>query len=248
MRVRFVHHSAFVVELDEHVLIFDYFNGDRVNGYNFLGSLPEYTADSDLYFFASHKHADHFDMDILRLKDKYPKAKFILSKDCKMSSHFLSKHGIDPSINESITYVTGLKTYNVDDLIIKTLLSTDAGVAFIVNCEDKNIYHAGDLNDWYIEGAGDINNGKMKRVYQHEIKKIKDFIDVAFIPVDPRLGDHIYDGFDFFMKTVDVKYAFPMHCWQQYDLIDGYMNRISNPAFLGRIIKPTHENEEFVLE
>lgn len=248
MRVRFVHHSAFVVELEEHVLIFDYFNGDRVNGYSFLGNLPEYTSDSDIYFFASHKHADHFDMDILRLKEKYTNAKYILSKDCKMSSNFLSKHGIDPSIKDSITYVTGLNNYIVDDIEIRTLLSTDAGVAFVIKCEDKRIYHAGDLNDWYIEGAGDINNGKMKRCYQHEIKKIKDFVDVAFVPVDPRLGTHCYDGFDYFMKTVDVKYAFPMHTWQQPDIIDGYLNRISNPSFMGRIIKPTHENEEFVLE
>lgn len=248
MRVKFVHHSCFVVELEEHVFIFDYFNGDRVNGYTFTGTLPEYSADSDIYFFASHKHADHFDMDILRFKDKYPNAKFILSKDCKMSPNFLKKHGIDPSIREDITYVTGLNTYVVDDIEIRTFLSTDVGVAFLVKCEDRVIFHSGDLYDWHIEGAGDIINGKVKRVYQHEIKKIKDFVDVAFVPMDPRLENYKYDGFDFFVKTVDAKYIFPMHTWQEFDIIEKYTSRISNPAMFGRIINITGENQEFELD
>ena len=32
MQVIFIHHSCFLVEVDDKVLIFDYFNGDRVNG------------------------------------------------------------------------------------------------------------------------------------------------------------------------------------------------------------------------
>ena len=32
MQVIFIHHSCFLVEVDEKVLIFDWFAGDRVNG------------------------------------------------------------------------------------------------------------------------------------------------------------------------------------------------------------------------
>ena len=58
MNVLFIHHSCFIVELDTKVLVFDYFNGDRVNGYTFRGTLPVYDADTPMYFFASHKHQD----------------------------------------------------------------------------------------------------------------------------------------------------------------------------------------------
>ena len=37
----------------------------------------------------------------------------------------------------------------LDDIRIRTLRSTDEGVAFLVSVEGKMIYHAGDLNDWY---------------------------------------------------------------------------------------------------
>ena len=37
MKVIFVHHSCFVVEMEDVVLIFDYFEGNRVTGYTFTG-------------------------------------------------------------------------------------------------------------------------------------------------------------------------------------------------------------------
>ena len=37
MQVIFIHHSCFLVEVDEKVLIFDWFDGDRVEGYHFGG-------------------------------------------------------------------------------------------------------------------------------------------------------------------------------------------------------------------
>ena len=59
MRVTFIHHSCFVVELEDKVLIFDYFAGDKVNGYTFEGKLPEYDANTKINLFASHSHQDH---------------------------------------------------------------------------------------------------------------------------------------------------------------------------------------------
>ncbi len=56
MQVIFVHHSCFVVEVDEKVLIFDWFGGERVEGYHFGGVLPVYEPDTPVYVFASHKH------------------------------------------------------------------------------------------------------------------------------------------------------------------------------------------------
>ena len=132
MQVIFIHHSCFLVEVDEKVLIFDWFAGDRVNGYTFRGQIPEYEPDTPIYVFASHKHRDHFDMDVLHWAERYSNIHYIFSKDCRMSPHFLEKHGFDLSVRELITYVSPCEKYQVDDLEIETLRSTDAGVAFYV--------------------------------------------------------------------------------------------------------------------
>ncbi|MBO5247074.1 MAG: MBL fold metallo-hydrolase [Eubacterium sp.] len=246
MNVLFLHHSCFIVELDTKVLVFDYFNGDRVNGYHFKGILPRYDADTPMYFFASHKHQDHFDMDIYRLTEYYENIHFIISKDAKLSPNFMKKHGIDPSVREKILYVSAGEDYVVDDMKIHTFLSTDAGVAFAVDADGKHIYHAGDLHNWKWEGAGDLINGKMERTYMHQINRMEDsYYDVAFVVLDPRLEQHKFKGFDYFLKHVSAKYVFPMHCWQQFSLIDEYMSRISNAAFTGRIMRITQENQIF---
>lgn len=88
MQVIFIHHSCFLVEVDEKVLIFDWFAGDRIKGYTFHGVIPEYEPDTPVYVFASHKHQDHFDMDVPHWAEKYKNIHYILSKDCKMSPHF----------------------------------------------------------------------------------------------------------------------------------------------------------------
>ena len=75
----------------------------------------------------------------------------------------LERNGIDPSVKEKITFVQPLKHYEIDDMEIRTLRSTDAGVAFLIHAEDKYIYHAGDLNLWKWDGAGELVNGKETR-------------------------------------------------------------------------------------
>ena len=126
MQVIFIHHSCFLVEVDEKVLIFDWFAGNRIRGYTFHGVIPEYEPDTPIYVFASHKHQDHFDMDVLHWAEKYKNIHYIFSKDCKMSPHFLQKHGFLENIREKITYVSAGEKYQVDDVKIETLRSTDA--------------------------------------------------------------------------------------------------------------------------
>ena len=166
MQIIFIHHSCFLVELDDKVLIFDYFDGDKVEGMHFTGKLPSYEPDTKIYMFASHSHKDHYDMDILRLADKYPNIHYVFSKDIRISPHFLSKHGIDPAVRDRVTFVSPDNTYHVDDLDIMTLRSTDAGVAFYVASNGVSLFHAGDLNDWEWDGAGDLINGRVRRAFR----------------------------------------------------------------------------------
>ncbi|MCI7107604.1 MAG: MBL fold metallo-hydrolase [Lachnospiraceae bacterium] len=246
MQVIFIHHSCFLIEVDDKVLIFDYFGGDRVNGYTFTGKIPSYAPDTKIYMFASHSHRDHFDMDILRWSGQYPNIRYILSKDIRISPHFLEKHGIDPKVREQVQFVTAGKRYEVDDLVIETLASTDAGVAFYVTTNGVSFFHAGDLNDWKMEGAGDLINGKQERAYRHEIRKITDKpINLAFVPMDPRLGPYQSLGIDFFLKNTDAEFVFPMHMWQDYSAIAAYKKKISNLGMAQRVIEIERENQVF---
>lgn len=248
MQVIFIHHSCFLVEVDDKVLIFDYFDGDKVNGYTFTGKIPDYEPDTKIYMFASHCHKDHYDMDVLRWADKYPNIKYIFSKDIRIAPHFLEKHGIDPKVRERVTFVTADHKYQVDDLHIRTFRSTDAGVAFYVETNKATFFHAGDLANWKWDGAGDLTNGVQERNYKFQIRQVAKLpINLAFVPMDPRLGPYMYDGFDYFLKETDADLLFPMHMWQNYEGIALYKRKITNSGMADRVMDISRENQVFLI-
>ncbi|KAI4448068.1 hypothetical protein C823_002587 [Eubacterium plexicaudatum ASF492] len=246
MKVTFLHHSSFLVELEHTILLFDYFAGDRVNGFCFTGAIPPLDSEKDFYVFASHKHQDHFDMDNLKLAEQYKNVRFVFSKDCKMTRNFLKKHGYPQEITEKITYTAPEKTYEIGTMKVRTLTSTDEGVAFCVQAEGKHIYHAGDLNWWHWEGVGDLINGRMERSFKREMRKIEnEHFDLAFVLLDPRQENDAWKGFGYFMRHIDADHVFPMHMWQNYAMIEQYKKRTDNDYFLSRIVTITKENETF---
>lgn len=246
MRVIFVHHSSFVVELEKKTLVFDYFGGERVKDYHFTGKLPEFDKEKPLYFFASHRHQDHFDPEILRFKERYPKIHYILSKDIRLGAAYLARNKISPEIKKDITFVTANKEYQIEDLKIETLRSTDEGVAFYIETEDVHLYHAGDLHNWRFEGAGDLVNGKMESGYKAALRHLEGkHINLAFVVLDGRLGMHTDRGLDYFMQHINADYIFPMHMWQNYGLIAEYKKMCSNARYTERIVDVGRENEVF---
>lgn len=249
MKILFIQHSCFVVEIENKILIFDWFDKDKVAECGFGGVMPQFSKEKEMYLFASHGHQDHFDLNSLKWIEKYPKMQFILSKDIRLGANYLARNGIPANIKERITFVRPMMKYEVGGMEIKTLRSTDAGVAFLVKTDGMTLYHAGDLNDWSMEGAGDLNNGKMKRDYRRQIGELeKEHIDVAFVVLDPRLGAYSLDGFDYFMQNVNADVVFPMHMWRDYSLIETYKKKTKNLRFTERIVEITGENQEFLLE
>lgn len=228
MKITYIHHSSFSVELDTCTLLFDYFKGN----------LPKFNKDKKLYVFSSHQHHDHFDPIIFDLEKEYQNITYILSDD------------ITKNQSNNTVFTKSNSRIKVDNLDIQTLESTDLGVAFIVNVEGKRIYHAGDLNWWHWEGElSDEDNKNMETKYKKEINKIKgmDF-DLAFIPLDSRQGLQYYLGFDTFMKNTNTKAAFPMHFWRTYRVIDMLINSEHATEYKDRIMKISKENEEFIIE
>lgn len=95
MKITYIHHSSFAVELPHAVFLFDYFEG----------TLPDFPREKPLYVFASHKHQDHFDLKIFSLAEQYPKIRYILSRDIHLSPAYLERHGIPKERLSRVTFI-----------------------------------------------------------------------------------------------------------------------------------------------
>jgi L-ascorbate metabolism protein UlaG (beta-lactamase superfamily) len=199
-----------MVELEEATLLFDYYNG-KISQIN--NNLP-------LFVFVSHNHHDHYNKEIFDIRNQHKDITYILSNDIPNDV----RGGIPNDCREYVHQMAPREKIkfrlNNEEINIKTLKSTDEGVAFVVNIDDKAIYHAGDLHWWSWIGESDSYNNDMERRFKDEMKRIEGVkFDVAFLPLDPRLEDRFWWGFDYFMKTTDTALAFPMHYWGDVSVI-----------------------------
>ena len=134
-----------------------------------------------------------------------------------------------------------------ESLIVETFHSTDEGVAFWLSCEGKEIYHAGDLNNWWWEGEDMAWNRNMAASYKQEMKKLSGrTADLAFIPVDPRQEQWFYLGVAGFMEQADTKWIFPMHFWEDYTIIPKLIEHPSSEGWRDRIVEIHKEGEKFI--
>ena len=188
MKVTFIEHSGFMVEMEQNVLLFDYYQGE----------IPSFDGSKTLYVFASHSHADHYDPAIWKLKEQYKDIHYILSDDIKD--------------NEDAVVMKAHEKKEVAGIEIETLRSNDMGVAFLVKVEGKTIYHAGDLNWWHWNGEPEEDNEYYKKTFQDEMKYLEGKkIDLAFMLLDPRQEDKYCWGMNYFLEHTDSKVVFPMH-------------------------------------
>lgn len=206
-------HSSFLVEIKECFLLFDYFDGTKVPAFNRSIKLPTISG-KPIFAFASHSHKDHYDISLLKLKEKYPDITFILSKDIRLGENFMKRNGINPALKSEITFVKPGNHYEVKGLKIDTLHSSDSGVAFVINAFGKKIYHGGDLNWWHWDTMTQKEQAYEEMLYKTCIDPIRGMhFDVAMVPKDPRLGDAAALGFDYFLEIAGADNIYPMHMW-----------------------------------
>lgn len=224
MRITYLYHSGFAVETDDVMLVFDYYKGE----------LPKTAKGKRLYVFSSHRHKDHFQPQIFDWAKDYD-ATYILSDDIRAKAPEGKTRKVRPR-----------EEFKIGELKIKTLRSTDEGVAFLVRLADITIYHAGDLNWWHWEEESDLYNEKMKRDYQREIASIEgERIDAAFVPLDPRLGDSWSWGIDYFMRHTNTAHLFPMHLWGGYKKIGKFAEDDVTEGYRDRIVRISRRGEQF---
>ena len=238
MKVTYLYHSGFAVELEKHIFVFDYMKG----------KLPDWDGRKEIIFFASHKHPDHFVMEIFQWFGKYENLRYVLGSDIKLSDKYLECNGVDPCVKTVITNAGKNRTLELGDVKIETLRSTDEGVAFIVCTEGKTIYHAGDLNWWHWEGEADSWNTQMEKDYKKEISLIDGrHFDVAFVPLDPRLEWAYGLGMQEFLEHTDTDHVFPMHMWDDYRTIDKYKKSDKGRQYADKVMEISRPGQEYAL-
>lgn len=250
MKVTYLYHSGFAVELDNFLLVFDYI---KAKEQGFGGDCaPDFLGSKQLLVFASHKHPDHFQLSAFAWAENISKNTcYFVGNDIKLNEKYLERKGISPDILKRLNRMAGGSVYKSPDesFRVEALRSTDQGAAFLVTVGDKCIYHAGDLNYWYWEEEPKEWNEKMERDYKGEIDKIAGrHIDIAFVPLDPRLQKGYGLGMDYFLQKVHAEKIFPMHMWGEYEVIERYKQTETGSRFAGKIADVSEENAEFFID
>ena len=230
MEVQFIYHSAYLVELTGSYLLFDYYQGE----------LPELDPDKPFYIFSSHRHYDHFSAVIFQLAKKYPKCIYILSEDIPegVVSQSLEELGEEPKIYRVspggwlIPENRGEKKSSIE---VEVFDSTDVGVSFLVKAEGLRIFHAGDLNDW---AWVNVPRSRSDAMHDHFIRAVEEIrkavegrtkdgylLDVLFQPMDPVLGEAVFQGPVEFLRRIPVRHMFPMHMWEQYSIGEKFLRQ-----------------------
>ncbi|MGI6011533.1 MAG: MBL fold metallo-hydrolase [Ruminococcus sp.] len=217
MKVTYIKHSGFLLEWENCVWLFDYYNG----------KIPEIPREKKVVVFVSHSHGDHFNPVIFDKFAGYPQAEYVMASETR---HKVKKLSLPEEQACRIAFLKPHQSWSTDDgvrnkIMVETLHSTDCGVAFLAEYEGKKIYHAGDLNWWVWKGESKQEYNDMTAKFQREIQRLKEktkAVDAAFVPLDPRQEEWYRLGMDYFLEQIDAERVFPMHFWEEYDVIEKY--------------------------
>ena len=107
---------------------------------------------------------------------------------------------------------------------VETLPSTDEGVAFLVTADGQTIFHAGDLNWWHWEGEDPAWNRNMEVDFKRFSEPLRGRrIDLAMLPLDPRLGADGFRGPRSFLELADIRRFLPMHQWGDFAFTEQFL-------------------------
>ena len=155
MKITYIGHSGYLVEMKNCYCLFDYYTG----------KLPQ-LADKPVFVFVSHGHQDHYNPWIFSLAEQYASVCFVLPPDVKANPGKvpvldkeqctrLKEEGCIAMHRSWIYRLKARQEYAIAmgdvTLQIRTLRSTDAGVAYLVKQQEATIFHVGDLNWWHWE-------------------------------------------------------------------------------------------------
>jgi len=224
MKIKYIHHSGFILEDEKLALMIDCCGLTRESE-----EIKACTG-KPLYIMASHSHGDHYDPEILNMGDE--SRKIILSEDIRkkirkpMDIHYIDKGGV----------------YRDELLTIKAYGSTDVGVSFYIETAGFKIFHAGDLNNWHWnEEETPQDAAKNEKFYLDELKLIAaevPSLDALMFPIDPRLGKDYTRGAEQFLDRIKVGLFIPMHFWDNSKAANAFKQTAESKGCRFAEIKP----------
>ena len=201
MRLVYIYHSGFVVEAEGFSILIDYFkdtNPDPAKGF-VRGELLK--RPGTLYVLASHFHPDHFNPDVLKWKEEKDDIKYIFSKDILKRRRAKA---------EDAFYMKKGDVYQDEHLTIRAFGSTDVGISFLIETQGKQIFHAGDLNNWHWKDESTPQEvAEAEGNYLKEldiIAKETSVMDLVMFPVDVAQQ---------FIGRIKTGIFVPMHFWER---------------------------------
>lgn len=171
-----------------------------------------------VYVLFSHSHSDHYNKNLYDFTSS--QFQYIVSDDI---TNLIPR--------DNIHFVKPYERLLLEDLDVITYGSTDLGVSFAIKFQGKILFHAGDLNWWHWESDTKEQQLREEKIYTEEISKIEELsIDIAFLPVDPRLNSAFYYGANYFIETVAPKKVFPMHFRDEFSIPRRLIEKLGTPA------------------
>ena len=236
MTAVFLDHSGFLVELPQVSLLFDWWKGD----------LPP-LSDKPLLVFASHRHPDHFDPKIFALDNGQRQIHFLLGHGIRLTGRNRARWSLsDETAGKCQVLSGGEAAAPLSGVTIEALPSTDEGVAFLVSAGGRTIFHAGDLNWWHWEGEDPAWNRNMELDFKRYTEPLRDRrIDLAMMPLDPRLGEDGFRGPRYLLELADIRCFLPMHQWGDFAFTRQFL--AAYPAFSSRTLPVGRPGQIFSL-
>ena len=214
--ITYIYRSCYVIEFDGFSVIFDYYRDvPREDGSNWV---KDYllNKEEDLYVLCSHSHADHFNPDMLNWRQRKENITYIFSDELRQSgttdadAHYLRKEDV----------------FADHRLKIKAFGSTDVGCSLLLTYNNRQFFHAGDLNNWHWnEEVTKAESLVYENNYLCELELLAEKADrlhVAMFPLDPRLGKDYMRGGEQFVSRISTAYFFPMHFGEDYDKVNRF--------------------------
>ncbi|MBU3188017.1 MBL fold metallo-hydrolase [Clostridium bowmanii] len=205
-KIYYIYHSGFAIKTKNHFLIFDYFKEplekDETHHKSELLSSENIKNMKNVFVFATHSHADHFNSRILEWEKYNRNIKYIFSEDIKISVN-----------KPSYSFMEEGEEKSFEGLYVKAYGSTDIGISFLVKVDGLTIFHAGDLNWWHWKEDSAEEQSLAESSFKAHIEKLKEEkpIDIAFFPVDSRLQEFYCLGGDYFSQEINPDLFIPMH-------------------------------------
>lgn len=218
MKMEYLYHSGVLLENHE-VQVF-------IDSYKDISKVIN--RDKRIYILASHGHSDHWNND--NIKYYGDNVTFVLSSDITSSMSFKKEIESYKSVFpwKQVVSVEPYEKYELRDINVSTYGSTDLGVSFIIEFDEKQIYHSGDLNWWHWENDSEEAQKKEANDYKTELNKFEfNQFDLAFVPLDPRLNAHCYLAMDYFLDQFGVALLVPIHFGENYSITQGLAKRYS---------------------